>query len=65
MKPTHTFGKLLGKPDTRYTVEASYTGQVNPQYIVRFCGQSIGTADTKPDAWQLARQHKQKRDKTL
>ena len=36
--------------DSRYTIALEHCGQLTPQYVIRFCGDWIGSAPTKQEA---------------
>lgn len=55
--PRHDNGAL----DARYSVTREYTGAPWPQYVVRFCGDWVGNADTPEDASALAADHARQR----
>jgi hypothetical protein len=45
-------------PDSRYTVTREGCGYPGPRYVSRFCGDWIGSADTRAGAVALARTHR-------
>lgn len=61
MKPKHP----NGKPDTRYTVTLESTGHPQAQYVARWCGDRIGHAADKREAWQHCTNHHQARQEAL
>jgi len=52
-----------GKPDLRYTIGQEFTGHESgkPQFVVRFCGEWIGSSAFYSSAALLAVCHNQKR----
>lgn len=52
-----------GTRDKRYTLGMEFTGAPVKQYVARFCGDWIGSANTKPEVVQLAETHNQERFK--
>jgi len=42
------------KRDRRYTVRLERTGRSRGQYVARFCGAWVGSADTAQQAWAQA-----------
>ena len=61
MKPKHP----SGKPDARYTVTLEYVGYETPQHVARFCGDRIGHAADKREAWQHCTDHHRTRQEAL
>lgn len=54
----HPIKHYDGKPDKRYTVRPEYTGSPRLQYVARFCGDWVGSADTYTAATQAAKTHR-------
>lgn len=54
MRITHTNGKT----DGRYTVTLEHTGQAQPVYVARFCGEFLGWAIRDAGAWLVCAEHK-------
>lgn len=54
-----------GKPDRRYSIAREYCGYSAAQWVVRFCGDWVGSAPGKPDALAIARAHQQAHYRTL
>lgn len=53
-RPNHSDGS----PDMRYSIAEEGTGNPDKPWVVRFCGDWLGTAPTALDALWIARQHK-------
>jgi hypothetical protein len=47
--------------DNRYTCNLEYCGQAEPRWVVRFCGEWVGRADSKEDGILLAAEHSSRR----
>lgn len=43
--------------DRRYSIEREWCGRTKPQWVVRFCGDWVGSRPTKSAAKGLAHQH--------
>lgn len=63
--PPHSFGKLKGKPDARYSINKEFNGSPKAQHVVRFAGDYVSGHDSPEDAKAAAHAHKAKRDATL
>ena len=48
-------------PDERYSVGREGTGDMDRQWVARFCGDRIGSAATEAGAWVLAAYHAMQR----
>lgn len=44
-------------PDKRYSIALEYCGYAKRRWVVRFCGEWIGTGKNRADAEAIARQH--------
>lgn len=51
--------------DNRYTIHQEHTGKAAPQHVVRFCGEWVGSAATRAEAFSVLDTHKATRDATL
>jgi hypothetical protein len=51
--------------DQRYSIALEYCGYAKRHWVVRFCGEWIGTGKNRPDADRIARQHKAARTVAL
>jgi hypothetical protein len=51
--------------DKRYTIAREFTGQVKPQYVVRFCGDWVTSRSTYPAAVMAATGHRCQREGAL
>ena len=47
------------KHDKRYTIAREYCGQVEPQYVARFCGEWLGRSANKSDARNMCDVHRE------
>lgn len=54
-----------GQIDRRYTVNKEHTGAPQPQYVARFNGQFLAADADEGVAWDIACEHKRKRDRDL
>jgi hypothetical protein len=63
--PVHSFGKMQGKPDARYTINKEFTGAPKAQHVVRFARDLVSAHDDEEGASTAARAHKAQRDATL
>lgn len=48
----------LVRHDGRYTVRREFCGDSEPRWVVRFCGDWVGKAETKLAAWVVAYAHR-------
>lgn len=47
--------------DSRYSIDLEFCGYETPHYVVRFCGDWVGSMDNAQNAEQLAISHNKKR----
>jgi len=51
--------------DERYSIRKEYTGHATPQWVVRFCGELIGSSQFYGSALMLASGHNARRNGAL
>jgi hypothetical protein len=53
------------KTDKRYTITREWCGASEPLFVVRFCGDWVGSSASRWDAEAIRDHHKAERDKIL
>lgn len=53
------------KHDERYTLNLEYCGYEKPRYVMRFCGEWLGQAETKNDAAMFYIAHSDERERAM
>jgi hypothetical protein len=51
--------------DNRYTVHREHSGKAEPRHVVRFCGDWVGSAASRAEAFSILNTHKATRDAAL
>lgn len=65
MTATHPVHPGTGRRDRRYAIAREYCGRTAPQWVARFCGDWIGCAQHRPDAFAKALAHQHHRQTAL